>query len=639
MRYKFGLLITLASLLISGCDSSSSSDATANPVSPGGDTRTPSGIYFAGRVTDPTTGSPVAGLRVQLKRSRLFTHTDANGKYVISRTPVAGRIVAGRAMANDSTQTYVDTTTPKSPADTAVAPTVVDSIVVSKDTTDLATTPVRDSVDSIVPVIRVVQRNFGGSFQPYAPAGVRVWLDVSKDSGKTVIAHQKLGLLTAMSNGTIPGYSGYVYFKYDSTENYEFTAQVSIWNKDSTVLMSGSDLIGCDKDVGDVQFPTLNGSGYITPAQFLLSTNDSLRVDSLIPIKLAQIDWGGVTWHQDTGATVKFTYKYPSKYVQVWDTVKASLFSDTLAHSVFADTGLNTAANGGYEWVIRGLIHYSELTASGDTSSLRKAPWLGGKNFLYFDTARLADSTRADSVKVLHYVSDICTNPWNATTSCSEATIREDMDSLFRLTVTWDSLTNWAAGMLSKNKSGNYLMDSAIKKGYFVFRDSFKLKDGTLVTKTKDSTLVSKFGYYMKSTEPLKMPLYQYRVSYTYKVSKYDSLVVSAKAPAWALKDTTGPVTIQVPKSVRTKMDSAEALLVAQVPTTKIVVKDTLGLSSLPRQTWSPSTKLPWDPKTSWAGMSSVIRGDITFTLGAQVLNSAGTKIGNIDAAKALRKR
>ena len=600
---RLTLICTLALAFLAGCDSSSSEAPTSPTTTTPPVVTTPvSGVYVSGKVVDPTTGSPVAGVRVGLKKSRLFTHTDKNGNYVISSRSVIAARVAGRVAASDSTQTYVDTTK-AALADTTVAATVADSVQVTADTTTLASTEVYSKVDSAVPQIKVVQRNFGGNFQPYAPAGVKVWLEVYKnDSVKTPITNQKLGLMTAMASGTIPGYSGYVYFKYNKDETYDFTVRVIVWNKDSTSITTGSDYLSCESNIGDITFPTLNGSGYIVPSQFLVQGLDTLAVDTSFGIKLAQVGWNGINWHVDTGATLQYTYKFPTAYEpKLVSAGKWGLVMDN-ATSANRVSGLAFGDTSGV--VVRNLVAllsnygYNNPVAVRDTL-LRV---VGGKVTWYV-------SLRKESKKTASY-----------------------MDSIFKLTITKDSLDAWGASMVAKGDS-LHLWDSAYKAGIYVYRDTISCGEFTLAVKTKDSVeIVSTF----KNTGTYT-PVYEFFYYGSVAPTSYDSVKVSAPAPRWMLSDTQGVFSVPVPAELTAKMKAAEDALAKQVVVCPFVPEALPGGDATAR-IFAPAASLSWSTSSGWNGIRQYAPS-VKFTLTTKFVNHLGTVIGDVGTAQALSVR
>lgn len=590
------LLCTLAMALIgslAGCDSASNDSPTAS-TSTTTVTNTPvAGVYISGKIVDPTTGTPVSGVRVGLKKSRLFTHTDKNGNYVIASANVIAARVAGRTAATDSTQTYVDTTK-AALSDTTVAATVADSVQVTADTTTLASTEVYSKVDSAVPQIKVVQRNFGGNFQPYAPAGVNVWLEVYKnDSVKTPITNQKLGLMTAMASGTIPGYSGFVYFKYNKDETYDFTVRVIVWNKDSTAITTGSDYMSCESNIGDVTFPTLNGSGYIVPSQFLVQGADTVSVDSAYSVKLAQVAWDGINWHYDTGATFQYTYKFPSAY--------APALISAGKHGVFNDS-------------IRGFI-FGDSANDGFGASNFMASYLSGYN-IYSS----GSFTRHDSL--LWYANG--TVSWKISLP-AYSQYTKYLDSTFKLTISKDSLLTWAKAMNAKGVV-THLWDSAYKAGIYVYRDTISCGPGAFAVKTKDSTIVSK-GL-VGSVINFRIPVYEFFYYGAVAPSAFDSVTVSGPAPLWALKDTTGSFAVPAPASLTAKMKEAEDLLAAQSVLCAKRVTAIPGANP-GKYRFVPTTQT-WDPTTGWAGVR-LYAPKSSFTLTTKLVNHLGTAVGTVN--------
>jgi hypothetical protein len=546
----------------------------------------------AGKVVDPTTGSPVAGVRVGLKKSRLYTHTDKNGNYVIASKNVIAARAAGRVSASDSTQTYVDTTH-KAVSDTTVAATVTDSVQVKADTTTLASTEVYSKVDSTVPQFTVVQRNFGGNFQPYAPAGVKVWLEVYKnDSAKTPVTIQKLGLMTAMASGTIPGYSGFVYFKYVKNETYDFTVRVMVWNKDSSAITTGSDYMSCESNVGDITFPTLNGSGYIVPSQFLVQGLDTVSVDSGFKIKLAQVGWNGINWHIDTGATLKYTYTFPSAYAP-------SLVSAGKWGLVSFDDD---------KFVVGMLLGDSTLRKQSNLVSL------------------LTVSTNADSL--LRYTNGSVS--WKIPSSASNYLAQKDLDSIFKLTIPKDSLNAWAAVMSAKGVKA-HLWDSARAAGIYVYRDTVYCGNGAFAVKTSDS---SKIIDRYRTTTNIYAPVYEFFYYGSSVPTAYDSVVVSAPAPRWMLSDTQGVFNVPVPVELKSKLSDAEALLSAQNVLCHFAPIPLAG--GMPdARTFAPLSSLSWKASTGWVGVRQYAP-KAKFTLTTKFVNHLGTVIGDVGTAQAL---
>jgi hypothetical protein len=350
--------------------------------------------------------------------------------------------------------------------------------------------------------------------------------------------------------------------------------------------------MSCESNVGDVTFPTLNGSGYIVPSQFLVQGLDTVSVDSGFKIKLAQVGWNGINWHIDTGATLRYTYTFPSAYAP-------SLVSA-------GKWGLVSFDDGKY---VAGML-------LGDSTV---------KKQLYINQL-LTVSTNSDSL--LWYANGSVS--WKTSSFISGFVSSRDLDSVFKLTISKDSLNSWGAALSAKGVK-THLWDSARKAGIYVYRDTVYCGKGAFAVKTSDS---SKIIDRLRAATNVYAPVYEFFYYGSSVPTTYDSVVVSAPAPRWMLSDTQGVFSVPVPDELTSKLSAAEALLSAQnvlCPVAPIPVSGGMDgarvVSNLSSRSWKAST--------GWAGVRQYAP-KAKFTLTTKFVNHLGTVVGDVGTAQAL---